>query len=54
MVREMTYIELRIFYLQCQVHGYLKDFNQQFFPNDYEEMRKELNELTEKTDGQFN
>lgn len=39
-----SYKFLLMFYLREQVYGRLGEFNKEYFPNLYEEMRKELEE----------
>lgn len=38
----LTYEFLKEFYLRANVYGHLSEFNKQFFPEDWESMRKEL------------
>ena len=42
MKRVLTYDFLKEYYLRSQVYGFMEQFNRQFFPEDYESMKDEL------------
>lgn len=44
-VKVLTYDFLREFYLRANVYGNLAEFNKQFSPQEWEQMRRELVEL---------
>ena len=49
-MKELTYEFLKEFYLRSNVYGVLSEFNKQNFPADYEEMRKELEEMVKESE----
>ncbi len=49
-MKELTYEFLKEFYLRSNVYGVLSEFNKQNFPADFEEMRKELEEMVKESE----
>ena len=45
---KLSYEFLYKFYLESNVNGILGDFNKAYFPNDYEQMKKDLEQIMKK------